>query len=725
MHPRMMLSTALAASTMAAFALAGGNVAPSISHAVGGGIEIPAARPSGAHPAAAAPGVTQSYSHNWSGYEQVGTKTKVFTAVMGTWTVPTVRTGSGDQYSSDWVGIDGAGNTTTLIQDGTDSDNIGGKAKYDAWTELVPAGEVVRPLVIKPGDEMEGLVQETATNKWALTLRDLTTGKSYTKTVTYITPQQDVEAIHERPCLKVPCSDVANLANLASTKNVTQLPDYYSTAPPGKTPVWTVLGKTVPGATLHQMFMTNNSGTKVIASPSTLNAAKDGFTVADGDKSPAPPPSWFATKTLLPSNVAANLSVNLSSIACLSASRCVAVGTYGQGNPGQLSDGLLLTGWGSSWTPAKAPLPSNGASGSLSSVACPSPSECVAVGTYTDSSGEHGLIVTGSGASWTAAEAPLPANAGTPASVTLTAVTCASPSACVVVGSYNTHGLLLTSSGSSWTAIKAPLPAGLPSGYVYLDSVACASASQCAAVGIYQENDVLGSQRALLLTGSGSSWTARKVPLPGNAAGGPYIGLDSIACASVSQCAAVGYYSDTSAGIDGLLLSGLGSKWAPAEARLPPGAAGSFNSENFHVACASAATCVTAMLYPESSDTIHGALLSGLGSSWITAKAPLPAGATGIPSYGSPAFPVACPSSNACIVAGDYLDPSGDAQPLVLTGIGSSWAATPVQLPADAAAGTVAGPDAVACASTTQCAAVGSYTSTSGQEEGLLLTGPG
>ncbi len=59
---------------------------------------------------------------------------------------------SGKQYSSDWVGI-GEGNSTSgdLVQDGTEADNIGGKDKYDAWTEILPATQItISGLTIKP-----------------------------------------------------------------------------------------------------------------------------------------------------------------------------------------------------------------------------------------------------------------------------------------------------------------------------------------------------------------------------------------------------------------------------------------------------------------------------------------------------------------------------------------------------------------------------------------------
>jgi hypothetical protein len=262
--------------------MAAGSAAGAVSSAgpPGGGVMLRAARPADAPTAVG--NVTQEYSSNWSGYAEQGTK-KQFTAVEGTWTVQAAKASSGATYSSDWVGIDGATNTK-LVQDGTEADYYSGAAHYDAWTEIIPASEVVLSgLTVKPGNKMEGIVQEITTNKWTMTVKNLSTGKSASRTVSYTTPEADAEAIHERPEIG------GSLANLAQTANVTQLPDYYSTAAPGATPVWKDLGVPVGGTTINQIFMVNNADTAIIASPSALNSAKDGFTVADGSTSPPPP----------------------------------------------------------------------------------------------------------------------------------------------------------------------------------------------------------------------------------------------------------------------------------------------------------------------------------------------------------------------------------------------------------------------------------------------------
>ena len=114
---------------------------------------------------------------------------------------------------------------------------------------------------------------------------------------------------------------------------------------------------------------------------------------------------------------------------------------------------MLVTGSGTSWTATEAPLPENASAdpviGTLGSVACPSASSCVAAGTYDDSSSLEGLLVTGLGTSWTATEAPLPENASASPNAALNSVACPSASSCVADGTYEDssgveQGLLVT-----------------------------------------------------------------------------------------------------------------------------------------------------------------------------------------------------------------------------------------------------------------------------------------
>ena len=163
---------------------------------------------------------------------------------------------------------------------------------------------------------------------------------------------------------------------------------------------------------------------------------------------------------------------------------------------------------------------------------------------------QHGLILTGSGTSWAAIEAPLPANADISMGANISAAACAPASACVVVGVYagassNPHGLLVTGSGTSWTATEAPLPASATSqADPNLYAVACPSASSCVVAGDYGDS---GASYGLLISGAGTSWTATEAPQPANAA--TIAILRTVACASATACTAAGWYRDSSGSI--------------------------------------------------------------------------------------------------------------------------------------------------------------------------------
>ncbi len=370
-----------------------------------------------------------------------------------------------------------------------------------------------------------------------------------------------------------------------------------------------------------------------------------------------------------------------------------------------------------SWLASQAPRPGDTQTGQLSAVACGSPARCAAVGT----SGTSALLVSGAGQDWTSVGVPVPVSS--PTSTRLVAVTCPSSSVCVAAGDYTAagqqQGLLLTGAGSSWTATRAPLPAGTgrrPDASVL--SVACATSTQCVAVGKYSSGK---SDDALLLTGAGSSWTSMQAPLPADAAAAPAAQLVSVACPSATTCTAVGSYRDNLGNRQGMLVALHGSSWTATRSPLPSNASEP-GAELSAVACAGPTQCVAVGSYNAGSD---GLMVSGSATSWTAAGTPLPAGAGADPR---PSFrDIAC-SATGCVAVGGYTDASGSSQGLLVTGQGSTLAAQLAPLPPGAA------PDqgspgallaSVACPSAAACVAVGKYTDSAGDAQMLLLSGTG
>ena len=399
--------------------------------------------------------------------------------------------------------------------------------------------------------------------------------------------------------------------------------------------------------------------------------------------SPTPTPtpttgtgSWTAAEAPLPPDAQSNTGEELSGVSCPSVSQCVAVGSYDVADQGGV--GLLLTGTDGSWTAAGAPLPAHAASGGasvgLSGVSCPSVSQCVAVGEYNDTAGVgQGLVVTDSGGSWTAEEAPLPANAGVRSGMyeaQLSGVSCPSVSQCVAVGEYNDsqgglHGLLLTLSKGSWTAAEAPLP-DIATGGGWLTGVSCPSVSQCVAVGEYGAAGTGGV--GMLLTGTAGSWTAASAPLPANNADAGNT-VSAVSCPSVSQCVAVGHYGPSTNGQMGLLLTDSGGSWTAAEAPLAANGANGGEGPVPSVSCGALSQCVAVGTYYDNSgsDYEQGLLLTDSDGSWSAAPAPLPANAQTAPQFWVNG--VSCPSAAQCVAVGNYSATSGSGG-LLLTRAG-------------------------------------------------------
>jgi Cutinase len=355
---------------------------------------------------------------------------------------------------------------------------------------------------------------------------------------------------------------------------------------------------------------------------------------------------WTAATAPLPAGAPKNSTVNLTSVACSSASWCVAVGVYQYG-AGAGGGGLILTWSGNTWTATEAPLPppdpgDQSRDGDLVSVACPSPSSCVAVGTYVDydpTAGEgvgRGLLLTWSGTSWTATQPPLPAGAerGSARFTLLNAdVACASASWCTAIGEYygkssTEQGLILTWSGNTWSAIKAPTPPGtnLSQGDIELDSVACPSASSCTVLGGYQDSS--GRSYGLILTGASSAWTPTKTTES----------LFAVACPSVSSCIIGG---------DGVVLVGAGTNWKTINA--PPAAAGTLLAS---VACPSTTPCAVAAQSPQN-DGLQ--IVAGSGPNWTAFDVVPPGGINGQAVLTT----IACPSPSTCVAVGDLSGASG------------------------------------------------------------------
>ena len=228
---------------------------------------------------------------------------------------------------------------------------------------------------------------------------------------------------------------------------------------------------------------------------------------------------------------------SLAGISCLAGDVCSAVGSD-SGQP------IAMNGTGGALTRVSAPtLPTGATSGTLTSVACTTPGNCVAGGNDVDAGGHtQAMIATETGGIWgQGAQVALPAGAAASPGATLNAISCPTSGHCVAVGSYvndsgQTAALIDTQGGTQAAALA--LPAGATAST--LDSISCRSSTSCTATGSVV---VAGAIAPLGATASGGTWSAgTALPTPSGAVSSGTLSAIALAlgCTAAEQCEAAG-----------------------------------------------------------------------------------------------------------------------------------------------------------------------------------------
>jgi hypothetical protein len=182
------------------------------------------------------------------------------------------------------------------------------------------------------------------------------------------------------------------------------------------------------------------------------------------------------------------------------------------------------------------------ANGKLTANSCSSMSNCVAVGSFADSSGTSPLTEVWSGTKWRIVPAATPPGA---ADTVLDGVSCTAPTACTAVGYATEHlGVQVTLAefwnGTSWVSQDTPDPDGAVSSQ--LTSVSCDSAGSCIAVGFSHKRPP-SADKTLAEEWNGTTWILLKTGHLA-AAGSMFA---AVSCPQANACIGVGrYLSDQS-----------------------------------------------------------------------------------------------------------------------------------------------------------------------------------
>ena len=187
---------------------------------------------------------------------------------------------------------------------------------------------------------------------------------------------------------------------------------------------------------------------------------------------------------------------DLGSVSCRSAKFCMAVGDYQINNSAKSM--TLAEEWnGRTWATKATPNAKDGVNGDgIRSVACSSPSACLAVGTPVEAWNGHSWKIKAS-----------PSRKGT--NSYLSGVSCAAANSCMAVGSDTGGAFSGMWNGKTWAIKAVSRPKGLAS--TAMDAVSCGARNACVALG----EGVNSSQTEILFAEAwnGKTWSIKAVPV--------------------------------------------------------------------------------------------------------------------------------------------------------------------------------------------------------------------
>jgi hypothetical protein len=350
-----------------------------------------------------------------------------------------------------------------------------------------------------------------------------------------------------------------------------------------------------------------------------------------------------------PAGAAGPASYQITGVSCVSATFCMAVGSSARRSSGvDISGKTLVERWnGTRWSTVASPTPTDGKGAELLGVSCTSTSFCVAVGHTIDSS-------------------------------------TISPPSRTFVERWN---------GTKWSIVASPNPAS--GGYNTLNGVSCTSTSRCIAVGGYLTPD--GRRPTLVEQWNGTEWSILASPNPEVGAG---TNLSAVSCPSATNCFAAGLNYVSNFEPVTMVEHWNGQTWSVVTDNRPT----KLSALN-GVACASPTNCTAVgysqtVLGPEEFGPPTTLVQHWNGTTWSNVKSPNP-GPTN-----SQLTAVSCMGTDFCIAVGQYSSASA-LKTFVLRWNGTKWSNITSPNPTGSTASQPAG---VSCRSTTNCVAVGHYT---------------
>jgi len=313
--------------------------------------------------------------------------------------------------------------------------------------------------------------------------------------------------------------------------------------------------------------------------------------------------------------------VEVSEVSCASAGNCAAVGLY----PDRLGHLQMFAAsqrhgrWGKAIEVRGLGALNTGVYAEVYSVSCASAGNCAAGGKYIDQAGNtQGFVASERDGRWgTVIEVPGLGTLNKGGGADVFSVACGAAGNCAAVGDYtdqvgNTQGFVAVERDGRWgKAINVPGLRALNDINAMVSSVSCASAGNCAAVGTYG----LPYGSGFVVSEKNGVW-GKAVDVPGlPALDGRLAGANSVSCASPGNCAAGGFYSDSTGGeAKGFVAVERHGSWGTA-IKVPGLAAlnkGEY-AEVSSVSCGAAGSCAAGGYYTDRRGHGQGFVVSQTG----------------------------------------------------------------------------------------------------------------
>lgn len=279
-------------------------------------------------------------------------------------------------------------------------------------------------------------------------------------------------------------------------------------------------------------------------------------------------------------------------------------------------------------------------------------------------------------------------------------------------------------SGGTWgTAIEVPGTAALnQGGNAKTYAVSCTSSGNCAAGGFYTDSSAK-SQAFVAAEQNGHWGTALEVPGTPTLNQGGNASVISVSCPSAGNCTAGGSYNDAIGVSHAFVAAETSGTWdtaadVPGLTAVDDGGPAWIDA----VSCPSAGNCsVAGGYYAHNQDQVWVAgETNGLwgAAEQVPGTALLNAG--GLANLNS----LSCPSAGNCAAAGEYQDASRATQAFVVREVQGTWK-TAQEVPGTAKlnVGGFAQINSVSCASARNCSAGGFYTDSTGDGAHALVVG--